>query len=510
MTTGIWILGDQLHPQQAALATSPEQTPILMVESQGWVGQRRYHKQKVVLIWSAMRHFAAELQDLGYPVTYAEAETFRDPLKTWIRVHNLKTIYLVTPSDIPFQQIVNQLDSEIGCSVTQLESNHFLWTPAEFAAWAEGRKRLVMEDFYREGRQRYTILMAGDQPAGGQWNFDQENRKPPKSGITCPDLPGSIPDKVTQAVIDKVNRLYPHHFGTTDGFRWAVTRSEALRILDDFVQNRLAEFGPLQDAMLVGEDTLWHSLLSPYLNCGLLTPLEVIQAAEAAYYDHDLPIASVEGFIRQVLGWREYMRGLYYWLMPAGYAEKNWFDHHRPLPDFFWTGDTDMACLHHTLDQVQRTGYAHHIQRLMVLSNFALISGIHPQAVEAWFHDVFIDSYDWVMQTNVIGMGLFADGGILATKPYAASANYINKMSDYCRNCRYNHNHKTGDEACPFNFFYWDFLIRHRQPLTGLGRMGLVLSHLKRMDAETMSRIQHQAQQWWDSHSSPNFTESTL
>ncbi|MGF1577205.1 MAG: cryptochrome/photolyase family protein, partial [Cyanophyceae cyanobacterium] len=258
---------------------------------------------------------------------------------------------------------------------------------------------------------------------------------------------------------------------------------------------------PLQDAMVTGEDTMWHSLISPYLNIGLLHPLEVIQVAEQRYaQDQDgIPLSSVEGFIRQVLGWREYMRGIYEWLMPEGYGELNWFDHQRPLPDFFWTGDTDMNCLSQSIDQIKRTGYAHHIQRLMVLSNFALISGINPQAVERWFHDVFIDSYDWVMQTNVIGMGLFADGGSLATKPYAASARYIHKMSDYCQNCRYNHQDKSGDQACLFNIFYWDFLIRHRQKLTQLGRMGLVLSHLKRMDKATSDQIQQEAEQWWQS-----------
>jgi deoxyribodipyrimidine photolyase-related protein len=253
--------------------------------------------------------------------------------------------------------------------------------------------------------------------------------------------------------------------------------------------------------MQAGEDFLYHSLLSPYLNLGLLTPHEVIAAAEQAYHRGGIPLPSAEGFIRQILGWREYLRGFYEYQMPNGYAQKNFFGHHRPLPQFFWTGETDMACLRHTLGQIRRHGYAHHIQRLMVLSNFSLIAGIQPQAVEAWFHDVFIDSYDWVMQPNVIGMGLFADGGMLSTKPYAASAQYICKMSDYCRRCRYNPSEKVGERACPFNTFYWDFLLRHRSLLLPLGRMKWVLAHLDRLQPGIKAQIQAQAAAWWESTS---------
>ncbi len=504
MTIGIWILGDQLHRDQSALQSlreiqKPAHTPVLMVESSDWGRRRRYHRQKLVLVWSAMRHFAQELQDLGYPVTYAEAETFTDPLHVWADQEQLQSIRIMEPSDIPFRQKVEELGSLL--PIEMVANNQFLWTVQEFRTWAKGRKRLVMEDFYRQGRKRWQILMEGEQPLGGKWNYDSDNRQPPQEGSLFPAPLRFEPDQITQAVMAKVRQDYPQAFGSLEPFQWAVNRSQALQVLETFVEQRLTQFGPLQDAMVTGEDTMWHSLISPYLNIGLLHPLEVIQVAEQRYaQDQDgIPLSSVEGFIRQVLGWREYMRGIYEWLMPEGYDELNWFDHRRPLPDFFWTGDTDMNCLSQSIDQIKRTGYAHHIQRLMVLSNFALISGINPQAVESWFHDVFIDSYDWVMQTNVIGMGLFADGGSLATKPYAASARYIHKMSDYCQNCRYNHQDKSGDQACPFNIFYWDFLIRHRQKLTQLGRMGLVLSHLKRMDKATSDQIQQEAEQWWQS-----------
>ncbi len=504
MTTGIWILGDQLHLGQAALASvmdRPESTPVVMVESHHWVRQRAYHKQKLVLIWSAMRHFAQDLEASGYPVTYLEAETFVEPLRQWAETHQLDQIRVVTPTDIPFRRQLEAIRSSLPCELKEIESNHFLWSTSDFVNWSQGRKRLLMEDFYREGRKRYQILMDGDQPVGGRWNFDQDNRKPPKSEQIYPQPLSFELDAITQAVIEKVESDFKNHFGQVQPFGWAVNRVQALHVLQTFVDQQLDQFGPYQDAMVMNEETLWHALISPYLNIGLLTPREVIQAAQTAYESKGLAIASVEGFIRQILGWREYMRGLYETVLPNGYDQLNWFQHDRPLPEFFWTGDTDMTCLQQTIQQLQRTGYAHHIQRLMILSNFALISGINPQALESWFHDVFIDSFDWVMQPNVIGMGLFADGGSVATKPYAASANYINKMSDYCQNCRYNHNDKTSERACPFNYFYWDFLLRHRHKLSDLGRMGLVLSHLKRMDGEVTAQIQALAHEWWQANS---------
>lgn len=302
---------------------------------------------------------------------------------------------------------------------------------------------------------------------------------------------------MTQAVVQQVKQISQEgDYGDIEGFTWAVTRSQALAVLDDFLQEHLPQFGPYQDAMITGEETLWHSLLSPYLNLGLLQPLEVIRAAETAYRERNLPIASVEGFIRQILGWREYMRGLYLYFGPD-YSQSNWFDHHTPLPEFFWDADkTDLNCLHQVLKQVERSGYAHHIQRLMILANFATIAGLSPQAVEAWFHAAFIDGYDWVMQPNVLGMGLFADGGRLATKPYAASANYIHKMSDYCQSCSYDRRSRSNDNACPFNIFYWDFLFRHRDRLKGLGRMNLMLSHLQRISPTEQAQIQQLAQDW--------------
>jgi deoxyribodipyrimidine photolyase-related protein len=496
MAVGIWVLGHQLWPEQAALASCDrdrQNTPILLIEAKQFAQARPYHRQKLVLVWSAMRHFAQALEVAGWPVTYTIGDDTAAALLAWIQAQAIHELRLMDPVDHPFLAWLQGLD--LPCDLTLVENNHFLWSPTDFNGWADQRQGLLMESFYREGRRRFKVLMNHDQPVGGRWNFDKENRKPPKGQLTPPAPSWFEPDAITQAVIDTVEELDFPTFGQATPFRWAVTRDQALQALETFIAERLVTFGPYQDAMVTGEDTLWHALISPYLNLGLLHPLEVIQRVETAYHPQDLPLNSVEGLIRQILGWREYMRGLYTYF-GATYAQHNWFNHHRPLPEFFWTGEVEMNCLHQVIDQIQRTGYAHHIQRLMILSNFSLIAGFSPQAVENWFHAVFIDAYDWVMQTNVIGMGLFADGGRLASKPYAASANYVNRMSDYCKGCRYNPKTRTGANACPFNFFYWDFLHRHRDLLQSQGRMSFILKHLDRMSPEELSMIQHEADLW--------------
>ena len=500
MTVGIWVLGDQLWQGQSAIAsrkTDKSNTPIILIESIGYVKERRYHQQKLVLIWSAMRHFAKELEAEGWQVTYEIADTFEAPLERWIEQNNLDELRVMEPADRPFVDRLNALS--LKCEIVQTPNNHFLWSTAEFESWAT-RKSLLMESFYREGRKRFDILMDGKKPVGGQWNFDKDNRKPPKGKISPPEPLRFKSDTITQTVMEMVQTADYSTFGESNGFDWAVTREQALQVLDDFVCDRLVTFGPYQDAMVTGQDTMWHALLSPYLNIGLLQPMEVIEAVVSAYEaaadsDHPIPLNSVEGFIRQVLGWREYMRGIYNHV-DEDYPSRNYFEHIHSLPDFFWTGETSLNCLHQTIDTLKRTGYAHHIQRLMILANFSLIAGLSPQAVEDWFHAAFIDGYDWVMQTNVIGMGLFADGGVLATKPYASSANYINKMSDYCQGCRYDNKARTGDDACPFNFFYWDFLDRHREKLSSQGRMNFILKNLDRMTEEELSTIRQLALRW--------------
>ena len=505
MTVGIWVLGDQLWSGQSALMhweAQKQSTPVIVIESLDHVRVRPYHQQKLVLVWSAMRHFADKLRQGGWAVTYELAETFQTALLDWAQTNAIDELWVMTPSDRPFAQILSALD--LPCKLVYSPNNQFLWSTDDFQQWAKARKRLLMESFYREGRKRFDVLMVGKEPEGGQWNFDKENRKPPKGRLDTPDPCWFAIDDITQQVIERVTALVYRDsissFGTLENFGWAVTREQALQVLDYFISVRLPTFGPYQDAMVTGEDTMWHALLSPYLNLGLLQPMEVIAAVEAAYHQQKLPLSSVEGFIRQVLGWREYMRGLYTYVAQE-YPQSNYFDHQYPLPDFFWTAETEMNCLHQVIDQVQRTGYAHHIQRLMILSNFALIAGLSPQAVEDWFHAVFIDAYDWVMQTNVLGMGLFADGGILASKPYAASANYINRMSDYCKGCRYNPRDRVGENACPFNFFYWDFMDRHREKLQSQGRMSFLLKNLDKMDESELKAIRQTAIAWHQQHS---------
>ncbi|MBI4781609.1 MAG: cryptochrome/photolyase family protein [Oscillatoriophycideae cyanobacterium NC_groundwater_1537_Pr4_S-0.65um_50_18] len=493
MTIGIWVLGDQLSLDQAALNSVTRQ-PVILIESTQHVTERSYHRQKLVLVWSAMRHFAEELRQAEWDVEYAIASDFEPALQDWVKAKGITELRVMQPSDRPFAQVIQSL--HLPCKITQVPNNQFLWTAAEFQAWAKGRKSLLMEYFYREGRQRFQVLMEGKQPVGGTWNFDKDNRKPPKGKLNPPPPLWFEPDAITQKVIDDVQSGGFSTYGQIEPFRWGVTRSQALQVLRHFVETRLPMFGPYQDAMLTGEETLWHAMLSPYLNLGLLHPLEVIQAIESAYHQQQLDLSSVEGFIRQVLGWREYMHGLYHYV-DEDYPQRNHFNHHQPLPSFFWDAtQADMNCLHQTLKQTEEMAYAHHIQRLMILSNFSLIAGLSPQAVENWFHAAFIDAYDWVMQTNVIGMGLFADGGILASKPYAASANYVNKMSDYCKGCRYKPTDRTGEQACPFNFFYWDFLDRHRSSLQSQGRMSFILKNLDKMPEAELTEIRQRARQW--------------
>ncbi|MGY6528333.1 MAG: cryptochrome/photolyase family protein [Cyanobacterium sp.] len=508
MTIGVWILGDQLNKNNSALLSCLENkkdTQIILIESFDLGSLKTYHCQKLVLIWSAMRHFAKELRENGWQVTYIIDNNVQKSLVNWIQTHHITELRLMSPSDdrtIPFNNSINPpnnydrsffsfLNQEnINCYIKFFPHSNFLWQKEEFNQWAKGRKKLILEDFYRESRKRFNILLTEEnKPIGGKWNLDKENRQPPKKNLQTPPSLFFEPDKITLEVIEKVKNIKDKTYGKIRNFRWGVTRKEALKVLNNFIDHRLKLFGTYQDAMVTGEEFMWHSLISPYLNIGLLQPLEVIKAVENAYYKGDYPLNSVEGFIRQILGWREYMYGLYHYV-DDDYFSSNWFEHQNPVPDFFWDSTkADMNCLHQVLTQTENTGYAHHIQRLMILSNYGLVAGISPQELKKWFHTAFIDAYDWVMQTNVLGMGQFADGGILASKPYASSANYINKMSDYCKGCRYNPKEKLTENACPFNYLYWDFLARHEEKLRTQGRMNLVLKHLEKMSVEDLNTI---------------------
>ncbi|MFM7549740.1 MAG: cryptochrome/photolyase family protein [Cyanobacteriota bacterium] len=502
---GIWVLGDQLHQAQSAVAAhQPATARVLLVESSSVLGWRAYHRQKLVLVWSAMRHFAEELRAAGWTVDYVEAEGFTPALADWVSSHGIGELHVMEPAERPFRERIETAVAGLAAPAPRLiwhASNAFLWSPEAFAAWAGPYKQLRLENFYREGRRRFGVLMEGSgpqaQPLGGQWNYDHDNRKAPPRGLQGPEPLRFSPDAITEAVTGKVDALsvmreaagQPPLPGRSRPFGWAVTRQQALAVLEHFIATRLDGFGPYQDAMVEGQPTLWHALLAPYLNLGLLHPLEVIRRLEQAGLERGTPLNGLEGVIRQILGWREYTRALYDWF-GADYGSRNHFGHTQPLPAFFDAlGGSGMGCIDTVLAELAESGYAHHIQRLMVLANYGLIAGLDPQALTAWFHRMFIDGYDWVMQTNVLGMGVFADGGLLASKPYAASGNYIKRMSTYCKGCRYDVKQRSGEQACPFNALYWDFLARHAEGLRRNPRMGLVMKQLEKIPAEELGAI---------------------
>ena len=506
MSIGIWVLGDQLNPAQAALAsTEPASSKVLLVESASVLRQRPYHRQKLVLVWSAMRHFAAELSAAGWTVDHRLADSFGPAVRDWLTREDICELRLMEPADRGFRQAIEALCLPV--PLVWFPSNAFLWSREAFAGWAGRGKQLRLEFFYREGRRRFNVLMEGEgreaQPLGGRWNFDQENRKAPPKGLEGPAPLWFPPDAITRSVIERVQHLdqqrraagLPPLPGEVEPFRWAVTRQQALEVLERFIATRLEGFGPYQDAMVSGQPTLWHALLSPYLNLGLLHPLEVIRRLEQAGIERGVPLPGLEGVIRQILGWREYVHGLYHWFGP-GYTELNHFQAEAPLP--LWLeqlGESGLHCLDIVLGEIRSSGYAHHIQRLMVLANYGLLAGLNPQALTSWFHRMFIDGFDWVMQTNVLGMGLFADGGRLASKPYAASGNYIRRMSTYCQGCRYDPKQRTGPKACPFNSLYWDFLARHAEDLRTNPRMALVMRQFDRLEASELQAIEASARE---------------
>jgi len=374
-----------------------------------------------------------------------------------------------------------------------LPDTRFVCPLTEFYQWAAGRRELRMEWFYRDMRRKTGLLMEGDKPAGGRWNFDADNRGAAEPGLAPPPPPRFAPDAITQAVIALVKARFADHFGSLETFAWPVTAAQAEAALDDFIARRLPLFGRYQDAMLAGQDTLYHGLISPALNLGLLDPLQICRRVEAEWRAGRVPIQAAEGFIRQIIGWREYIRGMY-WLDMPGLAEANHLAAERPLPEFWWTGETPMRCLAECVRTTRDNAYAHHIQRLMVLGNFALLAGLRPQAVAEWFLAVYADAYEWVELPNVAGMALHADGGRLASKPYAASGAYIDRMSDYCGSCTFDVKRKTGPEACPFNALYWDFLARNEALLGRNHRLAQPYATWRRMDPAKQADYRSSAQ----------------
>ena len=495
MTDLVLICGDQLSPDIAGLKkTDPENAVILMVEVSEEATYARHHKQKLAFIFSAMRHFAAELANTGWQVDYVKLDdnqnshNFGGEVARAITRHQAGRLICTFPGEFRVLEMMKTWREELDIPVDILDDDRFLSSPDEFASWAEGRKQLRMEFFYRDMRRRSRILMDGDEPVGGSWNYDSENRAPPKSGLVIPDTSKFSPDAITSDVIDMVLSRFPDHFGDLDDFFYATTRKDAKSVFTKFIKERLPFFGTYQDAMISGEPFMYHAHIGLYLNTGLLSPKEVILAAEQAHLDGKAPLNAVEGFIRQILGWREFVRGLY-WLEMPDYKQLNYLNAERALPDFFWTGDTKMHCLSQSIGQTKKYAYAHHIQRLMVLGNFALLAGLHPDEVNNWYLVVYADAYEWVELPNVSGMVLFADAGRLASKPYAAGGAYIDRMSDYCKSCHYKVKAKNGPEACPFNYLYWDFLSRHADKFSNNPRMAMMYRSYAKMGEEKKQAI---------------------
>jgi deoxyribodipyrimidine photolyase-related protein len=499
MTDLVLILGDQLSDTLSSLrGRDPAHTVVLMAEVMGEATYVRHHRKKIVLVLAAMRHFAAGLTAAGWRVDFIRLDdrdntgTLGGELERAVRRHGASAVYLTEPGEWRLKLEADGWAATLGVPVTLLEDDRFLASHADFEAWAEGRKALRMEFFYREMRRRTGLLMEGEAPTGGRWNFDAENRAPPAGDLFLPEPLRHDLDAVTREVLDLVAQRFPDGFGSLDDFRFAVTREQALASLACFVETALPGFGDDQDGMLAASPYLHHAVLSPYLNIGLLSPLEVCQAVEAAWRAGRVPLNAAEGFIRQVIGWREYVRGVY-WREGPAYVFRNALEARRPLPDFYWTGETGMACLKAAIDQTLDLAYAHHIQRLMVTGNFALLAGVNPHALHEWYLGVYADAFEWVEAPNTIGMSQYADGGLLGSKPYAASGSYIHRMSDYCGGCAYDVKVRSGPGACPFNRLYWDFIDRHAARFAGNPRMAQSVRTLERMGEDRRRELRADA-----------------
>ena len=473
MSRLVLILGDQLTHGIAALRAADRSSDlVVMAEVMDEATYVPHHPKKIAFLIAAMRKFAAELRQDGWQVAYAELD---DPANT----HSITAELLRHAAARGAREILATQPGEwrliaalgnLPVPVHQLPDDRYLCSGVEFATWAKGRKTLRMEYFYREMRRKTGLLMAGDQPLGGKWNFDHDNRKPAQADLFRKGPLRFEPDETTRAVLALVAARFSTNFGDLTPFWFATDRAGALAALTHFITHALPGFGETQDAMLQADRFLNHAVLSPYLNAGLLTGLEVCRAAAAAYQSGHAPLNAVEGFIRQIIGWREFLRGVYFLHGPS-YVANNALNHSRPLPGFYWGQATRMNCIAQAVAQTRAEAYAHHIQRLMITGNFALLAGVDPAQVHQWYLAVYADAYEWVEAPNVIGMSQFADGGVVASKPYVSSGAYINRMSDYCGACHYRVKDRTGPRACPFNLLYWDFLSRHRDRFAANPRM---------------------------------------
>lgn len=496
------ILGDQLNHAHPWFQQKDDKVLYLMTEALSETGYVRHHIQKVTGYFLAMRHFAEELQKQGHELRYLRLDDRENQqsiganLKKIAEEESVERIQYQYPEEYRLEQELKQLSGEMDIPLEPAHSAHFLTGRDEVEKMFAGKKQYLLETFYRRVRARYGVMMEadGETPLTGRWNYDEENRKKLPKKQAIPEHLHFRRD-VTD-IVELLQRMKVETIGTIDpqNFTWPVTREECLQLLDHFKKHQLPLFGAYQDAMTDRDYLLFHSKLSFTMNTKMLSPLEVVTQCVEHWEKHrdEIQIAQIEGFIRQIIGWREYMRGIYWAKMPE-YAEMNFFEHRAKLPDFYWTGQTKMKCVGHAVNQSLEHAYAHHIQRLMVTGNFALLMGVHPDEVDEWYLGIYMDAQEWVEITNTRGMSQFADGGIVGTKPYISSANYIHKMSDYCANCHYDRKKKYGDKACPFNSLYWDFYHRHRDKLGKNPRVAMMYRVLDKMDAEEREAILRQA-----------------
>lgn len=493
------ILGDQLNPEHSWFSARDNDVVYVLMEMRQETDYVLHHAQKMIAIFAAMRDFARHLTASGHRVHYlaiddaTNLQSLPANLDRLIADYGASAFEYQAPDEWRLDRQLDDYRRQLGIPGRMVDSEHFYTGRDEATAIFDNRKQWLMEHFYRQIRSRHGVLMtASGKPLGGQWNFDQDNRKP------WPGLPREPVDARCEhdhsALWESIQRAGIASFGEPSArqFRWPLNRAEALQQLDHFIDEGLPHFGDFQDALTYRAWRLFHSLLSFALNTKMLNPREVVSKAEEACRAGTVPLPAAEGFIRQLIGWREYVRGVYWARMPA-FATQNWFDHQRPLPSWFWTGKTGMRCVAHAITQSLEHAYAHHIQRLMIIGNFALLAGLNPGAVHLWYLGVYIDAFEWVELPNTVGMSQFADGGRLATKPYVSSAAYIDRMSDYCKGCHYDRKARVGDRACPFNALYWDFFARHRERLSVNPRLGMVYRQLDRMDPAALSATQDRA-----------------
>jgi len=491
----ILILGDQLSTGLTSLAEGdPARDRIVMAEVREEAGYVPHHRKKLAFLFSAMRHFAARLRRQGWTVDYHQLDDGLEDLCEAVlksaRDLDPAELLVTEPGEYRLREAMKRhWPQRLSLSVRLLEDHRFLCSREAFRDWAAGRKQLRMEYFYRDMRRRTGLLMEPDgKPVGGRWNFDADNRKRYDGKHRLPGPPRFEPDATTRQVIDQVAEHYPDRFGDLEPFWFAVTASQAEQALEHFLEQALPHFGDYQDAMTEGDDFLFHSLLSLYINAGLLDPLRVCEAAERRYQQGQAPLNAVEGFIRQILGWREYVRGIY-WLMMPDYKEQNRLGSHADLPWFYWSGDTKMRCVAEAVRATREHAYAHHIQRLMVTGNLALLLGVDVKQIHEWYLAAYADAYEWVELPNTLGMVMHADGGYLGSKPYAASGKYIQRMSDYCAGCAYKVSSAEESNSCPFNSLYWHFIQRHRARFEKHPRMSRVYKNWERMDPDKRRAI---------------------